>query len=280
MEGLEAGADDYLVKPFSARELVARVRSMLELARMRREAVRQELLAASLRESLQARDDFLAVASHELKTPLAAFRLHLERLERSLGEEALGRARSPLESAGRQVQRLHALMETLLDVSQLTTGRLALDLIDVDLTSVVGDAVARLRDEVERLGVTVTLEAGTPLVGRYDRLRIEQVMTNLLSNAARYGQGRPIAVRVASEDGTARVIVRDEGIGISAEDRARIFDRFERAVPARNYGGLGLGLWIARQVVEAHGGRISVDSAPGAGSTFMVELPLRGLPAA
>ncbi|MCY1034611.1 ATP-binding protein [Corallococcus sp. BB11-1] len=280
VEGLEAGADDYLVKPFSARELVARVRSMLELARMRREAVRQELLAASLRESLQARDDFLAVASHELKTPLAAFRLHLERLERSLGEEALGRARSPLESAGRQVQRLHALMETLLDVSQLTTGRLALDLIDVDLTSVVGDAVARLRDEVERLGVTVTLEAGTPLVGRYDRLRIEQVMTNLLSNAARYGQGRPIAVRVASEDGTARVIVRDEGIGISPEDRARIFERFERAVPARNYGGLGLGLWIARQVVEAHGGRISVDSAPGAGSTFMVELPLRGLPAA
>ncbi|RKH13206.1 response regulator [Corallococcus sp. CA047B] len=280
VEGLEAGADDYLVKPFSARELVARVRSMLELAHMRRETLRQELLAASLRERLQARDDFLAVASHELKTPLAAFRLHLERLERSLGEDALGRAKSPLESAGRQVQRLHALMETLLDVSQLTTGRLALDLNDVDLTSVVGNAVSRLREEVERMGVTVTLDAGTPLVGRYDRLRIDQVVTNLLSNAARYGQGRPISVRVASEDGTARVTVRDEGIGISPEDRARIFERFERAVPGRNYGGLGLGLWIARQVVEAHGGRITVDSAPGLGSTFVVELPLEGLKAA
>ncbi|RKG85689.1 hybrid sensor histidine kinase/response regulator [Corallococcus terminator] len=280
VEGLEAGADDYLVKPFSARELVARVRSMLELSRMRREALRQELLAASLRERLQARDDFLAVASHELKTPLAAFRLHLERLERSLGEDALGRAKSPLESAGRQVQRLHALMETLLDVSQLTTGRLALELNDVDLTSVVGSAVARLRAEVERMGVTVTLEAGAPLVGRYDRLRIDQVVTNLLSNAARYGQGRPICVRVASEDGTARVTVRDEGIGIRAEDRARIFERFERAVPGRNYGGLGLGLWISRQVVEAHGGRITVDSEPGQGATFVVELPLEGLKAA
>ncbi|NRD46971.1 hybrid sensor histidine kinase/response regulator [Corallococcus exiguus] len=280
VEGLEAGADDYLVKPFSARELVARVRSMLELSRSRREALRQEMLSQSLRESVQARDDFLAVASHELKTPLAAFRLHLERLERSLGDDALGRARSPLESAGRQVQRLHALMETLLDVSQLTTGRLALDLNDVDLTSVVGNAVARLREEVARMGVTVTLDADMPLVGRYDRLRIDQVVTHLLTNAAKYGQGRPIAVRVAAEDGTARLTVRDEGIGISEADRARIFERFERAVPGRNYGGLGLGLWIARQVVEAHGGRITVDSAPGLGSTFVVELPLEGLKAA
>ncbi|RKH58856.1 hybrid sensor histidine kinase/response regulator [Corallococcus aberystwythensis] len=280
VEGLEAGADDYLVKPFSARELVARVRSMLELSRMRRETLRQELLAQSLRESLQARDDFLAVASHELKTPLAAFRLHLERLERSLGDDALGRAKSPLESAGRQVQRLHALMETLLDVSQLTTGRLALELNDVDLTAVVGKAVARLRDEVERMGVTVTLDAGTPLVGRYDKLRIDQVVTHLLSNAAKYGEGRPISVRVAAEDGTARLTVRDQGIGISEEDRARIFERFERAVPGRNYGGLGLGLWIARQVVEAHGGRITVDSKPGLGSTFVVELPIEGLQAA
>ncbi|GMT96066.1 hypothetical protein KH5H1_01850 [Corallococcus caeni] len=280
VEGLEAGADDYLVKPFSARELVARVRSMLELSRTRREVMRQELLAHSLRESLQARDDFLAVASHELKTPLAAFRLHLERLERSLGDEALGRARSPLESAGRQVQRLHALMETLLDVSQLTTGRLALELNDVDLTAVVGHAVARLREEVARMGVTVTLDAGLPLVGRYDKLRIDQVVTHLLTNAAKYGAGRPIAVRVAAEDGTARLTVRDEGIGISEEDRARIFERFERAVPGRNYGGLGLGLWIARQVVEAHGGRITVDSKPGLGSTFVVELPIEGLKAA
>ncbi|MBN9684190.1 MULTISPECIES: hybrid sensor histidine kinase/response regulator [unclassified Corallococcus] len=280
VEGLEAGADDYLVKPFSARELVARVRSMLELSRTRREVLRQELLSQSLRESVQARDDFLAVASHELKTPLAAFRLHLERLERSLGEDALGRAKSPLESAGRQVRRLHALMETLLDVSQLTTGRLALDLNDVDLSAVVGNAVARLREEMARTGVTVTLDAGAPLVGRYDRLRIDQVVTHLLTNAAKYGQGRPIAVRVAAGEGTARLIVRDEGIGISEADRARIFERFERAVPGRNYGGLGLGLWIARQVVEAHGGRISVDSQPGAGSTFVVELPLEGLEAA
>jgi signal transduction histidine kinase len=278
IEGLEAGADDYLVKPFSARELRARVRSNLELARMRLELSRQEVLAEGLREAVLARDEFLSIASHELKTPLAAFRLQLDLINRELGADSLQRVRPRISSAGRQVQRLHQLVETLLDVSQLSTGRLTLHPEELDLSQLMAEMVERMREELERAGSQVTLEAQAPVVGRYDRLRIEQLMTNLLSNAARYGQGRPVEVRVYEVPDAVLLTVKDHGLGIAPEDTRRIFERFERAVPGRHYGGLGLGLWVARQVVEAHGGRIQVDSAPGQGSTFTVELPRRGSP--
>jgi signal transduction histidine kinase len=276
IEGLEAGADDYLVKPFSARELLARVRSNLELARMRLELSRQEVVAEGLREAVQARDEFLSVASHELKTPLAAFRLQLELIHRELSTESRSRVSPRLSTAGRQVQRLHMLVETLLDVSQLSMGRLTLQPEELDLSQLVAATADRMREELERAGSRVTLKAEGPVVGRYDRLRMKQLITNLLSNAARFGQGKPVEVSVREVAGTVLLSVKDQGLGIAPEDTRRIFERFERAVSARHYGGLGLGLWVARQVVEAHGGRIQVDSVPGQGSTFTVELPRRG----
>ncbi|HZI14393.1 MAG TPA: ATP-binding protein, partial [Myxococcus sp.] len=274
IEGLEAGADDYLVKPFSARELLARTRSALELARMRGEVARFEVEESHLRQAIRARDDFLSVASHELKTPLTAFRLQLELIERNLSPEARTHVGNRILSAGRQVSRLSALVESLLDVSQLSTGRLVLNRDEVDLAALVADAVARLRDEAMAAGSTVSLHLEAPLTGRFDRLRLDQVVTNLLQNALKYGAGTPIEVRVERGPDAARVSVKDGGMGIAPEDQERIFGRFERAVSARKYGGLGLGLWIARQVVEAHGGTISVHSEPGRGATFTVALPL------
>jgi signal transduction histidine kinase len=277
IEGLEAGADDYLIKPFSARELVARVRSNLELSRMRREVSQQEALAASLKEAVQARDDFLSVASHELKTPLATFQLQLALIDRNLSPESRASVSSRLATASRQVQRLHGLVETLMDVSALASGQLVLRREEVDLSRVVEETAGRMREELERSGSALRLQARGPVVGHYDRLRLELVVTNLLSNAVRYGKGQPIEVSLEDTQGMARLTVRDHGIGIHPGDAARIFERFERAVPSRHYGGLGLGLWIARQVVEAHGGHILVHSTPGQGATFTVELPREGL---
>ncbi|NMO18574.1 response regulator [Pyxidicoccus fallax] len=278
VEGLEAGADDYLVKPFSARELVARARSAMELSRMRGEVLRHEVAESHLREAVRARDDFLSVASHELKTPLTAFRLQLELIERNLSPEARTHVGDRILSAGKQVSRLTALVENLLDVSQLASGRLNLSLDEVDLGALVADAVSRLRDEIEGVGSSLTLHLEVPLTGRFDRLRMDQVVTNLLQNAVKYGAGTPIEVRVERVAGAARLSVKDGGIGIAEVDHARIFGRFERAVSARQYGGFGLGLWIARQVVEAHGGTVSVKSKQGRGATFIVEVPLRDRP--
>jgi signal transduction histidine kinase len=144
----------------------------------------------------------------------------------------------------------------------------------VDLTAVTREVLDQFAAELARAGCATELEAPHPVLGRWDPLRIEQVVANLLSNACKYGAGKPIRISVEVNGDRARLSVRDHGIGIAPADRERIFERFERAASARHYGGLGLGLYITRQVVEAHGGTIRVVSHTGAGSTFAVELPL------
>ncbi|WP_338023432.1 ATP-binding protein [Archangium primigenium] len=274
VEGLEAGADDYMVKPFGARELLARVRAHLDLARLRREVSLAEGREATLREAVHARDDFLSVASHELKTPLAALRLQLETLERMLPAEVRVHAGERIFSVRRQIQRLASLIETMLDVSLVASGRLRIKRQPVDLAVLVADSVAQVREEMARHDCALTFESEASLPGELDALRVGQLVQNLLSNAARYGTGRPVLVRLGRMDGRARLEVVDHGIGVKPEDRERIFHRFERAVSVRHYGGLGLGLWVSRQVVEAHGGSITVSDTPGGGATLTVELPL------
>jgi signal transduction histidine kinase len=173
-----------------------------------------------------------------------------------------------------QVERLIRLIENLLDVSRITAGRLELIPEEADLAAVVSDSVERLRDEAARSGSELRLVAPEPLLGLWDRVRMEQVVTNLLTNAMKYGSGKPIDVRAEpSANGGIRISVRDYGIGIPPHNQARIFERFERAVSERQYGGLGLGLWITRRIIEALEGDIRVVSAPGEGSIFTVELP-------
>jgi len=168
----------------------------------------------------------------------------------------------------------------LLDLGRLRTGQLQLQVEDVDLADAVQDVVARVRAEVAVSGSTVTVTAQPNVVGRWDRFRLEQLVTNLLANAVKFGLGKPIELTASGADGRARLAVRDHGIGIEPSAQHRIFLPFERNVSVRHYGGLGLGLHIVSTIVGAMGGTIAVESAPGAGATFVVELPLRPVEAA
>jgi PAS domain S-box-containing protein len=227
--------------------------------------------------AIAARDAFLSVASHELKTPVAAAVLQIQNVQRIHDRggdpEGVQRGLVATESA---VERLGRLVEALLDVSRIAGGSLALDRSPYDLSASIALATNRLRHQAERAGsaLEVAVEPGVEAIG--DRHRLEQVTANLVANAIRFGAGKPVSVSLLKRGDRAILRVSDHGIGIAPDDQARIFDRFERAVSVRNFGGLGLGLWIARQIVEASGGAIQVESAPGRGATFTVELPLAG----
>jgi signal transduction histidine kinase len=172
----------------------------------------------------------------------------------------------------RAERRLEHLVEELLDVSRLASRKMVLDPRPVDLVAVVREMIDQASEQISAANCEVSLDAPQVLLGQWDGPRLCQVVTNLLTNAVKYGPGKPIRISV-NADKTARITIRDQGIGISPEDTSRIFLRFERAVSERNYGGLGLGLWISKEIIEAHGGRIAVESALGTGSTFIVELP-------
>ncbi len=251
-----------------------------EAEEQRLRLTREQAARAEAEAAVRARDEFLSIASHELKTPLTALQLQFQLLLQALRKDDRTsfppeRLTAMAEGAERQVKRFAKLIENLLDLSRIEFGRLELEPEEVDLAEVARSVAARFEAELARSGSSLALDLDGPVVGRWDPLRVEQVVTNLVSNAAKYGAGRPIELRVDGDGETARLVVRDQGIGIAPEDQARIFERFERAAPSRHYGGLGMGLYIARQIVEAHGGSIRVASAPGAGSTFTVELPLR-----
>ncbi|HEX5109580.1 MAG TPA: HAMP domain-containing sensor histidine kinase [Vicinamibacterales bacterium] len=236
-------------------------------------------LVTDLRAAVAARDEFLSVASHELRTPLSTLKLQTTTLARWLGREGQGGRESALTKQfaviERQVTRLEKLMADLLDVSRITSGRLELHREPVDLVVLVREIVDRFRADRVGSAPVIVFESDESVAGEWDPFRLEQVASNLVTNAIRYGEGTPIHVSVRGTGDAARLVVKDEGIGIAADQKQRIFERFERAVSSANYGGLGLGLWIAKQVVDAHEGGIDVDSEPGQGATFTVTLPRR-----
>jgi PAS domain S-box-containing protein len=251
-----------------AEELGRRAATAIENARAYREA----------RAAIRVRDEFLAVAGHELKTPLAALQLQLESLVAAFGSNVearqLPRLAQRLGKTLSQAGRLEGLVSELLDVSRISSGRLVLDAEECDLAEIAEEVIERHAEEVRRSGSSVAFEQKGNTDGVWDRGRLDQVVSNLFANAVKYGTGGPIAVRVDGDDPElVRLSVRDHGIGIAREDQARIFGRFERAVSERNYGGFGLGLWIVRELVAAHGGRVSFESSPGEGSTFLAEIP-------
>ena len=245
-----------------------------DVARRAALAVAHARLLEDAQAAARAREEFLQVASHELRGPLGTLRLGVQLL---LRDHRAGASKSPeprLRMIERQADRLVRLADALLDVSRITSGRLSLAREDVDLAALVREAVARYAEEASDAGCVLTCDAPGPVRSALDASRIDQVLSNLVSNALKYGHGRPVHVALTAANGVARLRVEDRGIGIDPADQARIFGRFERAVSGRHYSGLGLGLWIVHQIVAGHGGRIEVTSAPGEGSTFIVELPL------
>jgi PAS domain S-box-containing protein len=261
-------------------KVVGRVWSFRDVTeRYKLEDERARLLDQERAARTQA-ESFLSVASHELRTPLTSLQLGVQGLLAGVyggrpvdDNHPLAR---PLRSIERQARRLGRLIDDLLDVTRISSGRLELDLHEVDLSEVVLQVLARYEDEIARIGCVVTTSVPGAVTGRWDGARLEQVVSNLLSNALRYGAGRPIELRVTSTPERAALTVEDHGTGIPPERQRRLFERFERGGASRSYGGLGLGLYIVRNIVARLGGTVRVSSTPGVGSTFTVELPRGG----
>jgi signal transduction histidine kinase/PAS domain-containing protein len=252
-----------------------------DLALRAAQAVDNARLHLRVQEAVRARDEFLSIASHELRTPITSLQLAAQGLLRLARNVPIERAPpsfvlSSLDTAVRQSARMSALIDRLLDVSRIQSGRLELQLEEVDLAAVAREMVVQSQAEVASAGSRVDLKAEGAALGRWDKARLEQVVSNLLSNAIKYGAGKPIEIAVEADGTTARLTVADHGIGIARDRMPRIFERFERAVSSRHYSGLGLGLYIVRRVLEALGGSVRVHSVEGEGATFVVELPQRG----
>jgi signal transduction histidine kinase len=243
---------------------------------MHRKRAEQEALAA-----VRLRDEFVSIASHELKTPLHSLKLQLELIDRMLGtldpltSQRLG---PKVDLLRRQVDRLGVLSNRLLDVSALRAGRMTFQPQPLALAPAVHAVVERVSSELEKAGCQLSLELEADTSAVLDPSRFEQILVNLLSNAAKYGAGQPIEISVRSTRDQVVLSVRDHGIGIAEEDLQRIFGKFERAISAENYGGLGLGLYITKQLVEGMDGHIRATSTVGRGSTFTVEFPRAGRP--
>ncbi len=244
------------------------------------------------KEAIQARDEFLSIASHELKTPLTSISLQLQLLDRTIWKNVqenipigpdenvaqvsgitLAKLAQQIRASGEQTQRLGHLLDELLDFTRVRLGRLILSPEKINLSEVIADVVERSNADFHLRGVDVAVDVDPSIEGNWDRMRMEQVVTNLLSNAFKYGKGKPIEVSLRREGGKVLLKISDHGIGIAPEMRRKIFERFERVVKGTEISGFGLGLYITRQIVEAHGGMIRVDSELGKGSTFTVEIP-------
>ena len=295
-KGYESGAVDFLHKPLDALAVRSKVKVFVEvfrqrkalhmqLAELQKSRHEQELLLDELRQTqrelqqaVRMRDDFLSLVSHELKTPLNTLiletqlrRLYLQRENPAAFSPS--RLLAMVEKDEHQVRSLIRLIDDMLDASCIRTGKLSIRARPCDLAELTGKVLDAFRPQLRQAGNELQCAIQSPACGLWDAFRLEQVLANLLTNAMRYGQSKPIEVRVVPGTETVLLQVRDQGPGVAVEDRQRIFRQFERGGSDGPVGGLGLGLFITEQIVSAHGGRIWVEGEQGEGALFCVELP-------
>jgi signal transduction histidine kinase len=298
-QGYESGAVDFLHKPLDINAVQSKVNVFvalhqqrmetrrqvlaLEQSRLQQEALLQELRTtqAELQRSLRMRDEFMSMVAHELRTPLNTLFLETQmrtlNLERdNLAAFAPDKLQKMVERDGRQIRSMVRLIDDMLDVSRISSGKLSIRRELVDLSELVRRLADDLTPYAASTGSTLELQSLEQISGYWDAFRVEQIVVNLISNALRYGEGKPVAISLAATQNSAVIEVRDHGIGISGKDQERIFDAFERVVQHDRSGGLGLGLFITKQLVDAHGGAITLQSQPGHGALFSVTLPLAG----
>jgi signal transduction histidine kinase len=279
--GYESGAVDFLYKPLDPHAVRSKVNVFVDLCRQRQELQEAK---AQLQRAVGMRDDFMSMIAHELRNPLNSVYLQAQLRRRMLGAAKPPDSQAMLkmvERDERQIRSMVRLLDDMLDVSRARTGRLTIVPATFDLVASAHAVVEAIQEQANGAGVQLTLAAPDTLLLEGDEFRVEQVITNLLTNALRYGQGKPVAVTVGvrEDENEAFVSVRDQGMGIAPADQERIFEQFERTDGVADVPGLGLGLYIARQIAQAHAGRLEVRSAPHEGAEFILSLPLPAPPA-
>ncbi|MNC11422.1 Sensor protein TorS [compost metagenome] len=296
-KGYESGAVDFLYKPLDLQAVKSKVNVFVDLYRQSK-AMKEQVLALEqsrreqetllkrlqstqleLEQAVRMRDDFMSIVAHEVRTPLNGLILETQLRKMHLARDnaaafTLDKMHAMVDRDERQIKSLIRLIEDMLDVSRIRTGKLSIRPTRFDLSTLVRDLLHNFSRQIDAAETSVSLDAEQPVIGNWDEFRIEQVISNLLTNALRYGAKSPVSVKVYSEGGQALVDVRDQGIGISEENQTRIFQQFERVSARQAVAGLGLGLFISEQIVTAHGGTITVQSRIGEGALFRVCLPL------
>lgn len=297
-KGYESGAVDFLHKPLDIHAVKSKVNVFVDLYRQSK-AMQEQVLALEqsrreqealleqlqstrleLEQAVRMRDDFMSIVAHEVRTPLNGLILETQLRKMHLARNnaaafTLDKMHAMVDRDERQIKSLIRLIEDMLDVSRIRTGKLSIRPTRFDLTTLVRDLLHNFSRQIDAAETSVTLDAEQPVIGNWDEFRIEQVISNLLTNALRYGARSPVSVKVYSEGSRALVDVQDQGIGISEENQKRIFQQFERISARHAVAGLGLGLFISEQIVTAHGGTITVQSRIGEGALFRVCLPLQ-----
>lgn len=257
--------------------VMGRVAAIQDISERKKNEQTKILFEAS-QEALRIRNEFISIASHELKTPLTSIKIQTQ-MTQIAEKKGDPQAYSPdrmkkfVSQIDKQANRLTNLIEDMLDVSRISLGRLSLDKRPTSLNSLVEETLESLNDLITQSGNQIICKIEPDINANIDRFRIEQVLTNLLTNAIKYGEGKPVTIALTKQANEVSLSVRDQGMGIAKENQERIFARFERAVAAKNISGIGLGLYISQQIVQAHNGTIIVQSAPNEGACFIVNIP-------